>query len=558
MLATIFLTLFSGFMSSQSTFIERYFVNIPVNIPDRFMTLAAAIVSSLGMACVSLAMPPVRVLLTRVDDGDAKRAALESGGNWKYDIHQDDDFTLLRSETILSETSNAAGSITINIDRNKTYQTMLGYGGAMTDASAFVLMNLKTKNPELYAYTMKKLFSPTDGAGFSFLRLAMGASDYIAAKSYYTYCDEASPTLNSFSIDRDKQFIIPALKDAIKLNPQIKLLATPWSAPAWMKTNGSLLGISSADKANGATCRLRPDCFAVYADYFVKFIEAYQAQGIPIFAVTLQNEPQNDASDYPCMRMNTQDQIKLIDLLRPKLAAKRLATKILVHDHNWVLHPNDRRVVGGDAKAAPVESVSRILSDPVAGKYVYGSAWHCYSGSVDDMKRVYGRIHSDFPESHILTTELSGWGKNRGNWWGDVEWGMAHDWLGPELNGSEASLEWNIALDDQSGPTLRHNSEAMGIVTVKTDEYQSVKFEREFYAMAQMSRAARPRAVRIGSSIQSGSGNGLDTIAFALPDGHASLVVFNRNRQDAAFQLKDRQDRFSYRLAGHSIGTFVW
>ncbi len=186
-----------------------------------------------------------------------------------------------------------------------------------------------------------------------------------------------------------------------------------------MKTNRALIGISAAAKAKGATCRLRPECTALYADYFVKFIQAYQAAGIAIYGVTLQNEPQFDAAAYPCMRMDEDDQIRLVRALGPKLAANHLATRIFVHDHNWVLHPNDRQVVGGDAKLQPVDSVAKIMGDPEAGKYIAGSAWHCYTGGAGDMKRVYDATHARFPRGQILTTELSGWGRDRGNWWGD-------------------------------------------------------------------------------------------------------------------------------------------
>ena len=272
------------------------------------------------------------------------------------------------------------------------------------------------------------------------------------------------------------------LKDALRLNPEIRILGSPWSAPAWMKTNGKLTGISEADKAAGATCKLKPECFEAYADYFVKFIEQYQAEGIEIWGVTLQNEPQFDAAAYPCMRMNEDDQIRLVSLLGPKLAAKGLKTKIFVHDHNWGLHPGDRKVIGGDAKMDPVESVTKIFSDPTAGKYIAGSAWHCYYGDANLMRKTYNTIHQRFPDKEILCTEHGGWGRKRGDWWGDVDWGMAHSWMGGPQNWCQASVEWNLALNGKFGPTPRPDSEAAGLVVIQTDNYQEVKFEREFYA----------------------------------------------------------------------------
>ena len=199
------------------------------------------------------------------------------------------------------------------------------------------------------------------------------------------------------------------------------------------------------------------------------------------------------------MRLDEDDQIKLVRLLGPRLAAKRLSTRIYVHDHNWVLHPNDRKVVGGDAKLAPIDSVAKIMSDPEAGKYIAGSSWHCYAGGVGEMRRAYDSTHRRFPDRQILTTELSGWGKSRGGWWGDLEWGMA-----------------------------------------------------------QVSRAARPGAKRIGVTIASGAGAGLDLVAFELVDERTSLVAFNRREGEAEFQVGSVGGFFAYRLSGRSIATFVW
>jgi glucosylceramidase len=492
----------------------------------------------------------VTVIVTKVDEGDLKRVP--------NDIHQDDNFTLLRQSSISSSTADPGRTVKISVDPARTFQTMYGHGAAMTDSAAWVLMNLKRKNPELYGYTMKKLFSPAEGAGFSLLRLPMGDSDYTANATYHTYCDEASPDLSRFSIAHDQQSIVPVLKDALRLNPEIRILGTPWSAPAWMKTNGRLTGISEADKAAGATCKLKSDCFAVYADYFLKFIEQYQAAGVTVWGVALQNEPQFDGAAYPCMRMDEDDQIRLVSLLGPKLAARGFKTKIFVHDHNWGLHPGDRKVAGGDVKMDPVASVTKMLADPVAGKYIAGTAWHCYYGAAKLMSSTYTTVHQSFPDKEILCTELGGWGKNRGSWWGDVEWGMATDWMGGPQNWCQASVQWNLALDGNFGPTPRPDSQATGLVEIQTNHCQEVKFEREFYAMAQMSRAARPGSKHIAAAFTGVDPGGVDVIAFALPNGQNSLVVFNRNQTEQPFEVAAGGKFFEYRAPEHGIVTFIW
>lgn len=517
---------------------------------NRWHQAVCAVAGALALCAASLQGGEVKVVLTKVDDGDIKH--VEDG------IHEDGNLILLRESSISLTAADPGRPVKVAVDRTKSFQTMYGDGAAMTDSSAWVLVNLKRRNPQLYDYTMKKLFSPTEGAGFSFLRLPMGASDYTASATYYTYCDRRSPDLSLFSIAHDRSYIIPVLKDALRLNPDIRILGSPWSAPAWMKTNGKLTGISEADKAAGATCKLRSECFECYADYFVKFIEQYQAESIEIWGVTLQNEPQFDAAAYPCMRMDEDDQIRLVSLLGPKLAAKGLKTRIFVHDHNWGLHPGDRKVIGGDAKMDPVESVTKIFSDSSAGKYIAGSAWHVYYGDADLMRKTYNTIHQRFPDKDILCTEHGGWGKNRGNWWGDVDWGMAHSWMGGPQNWCQASVEWNIALNNKFGPTPRQDSAAAGLVVVQTDNYQRVRFEREFYGLAQMSLAARPGSKHIAASFKGTDPGGMDIIAFALPNGQTSLVVFNKQQMEQSFQVETDGKFFGYSAPEHSIATFVW
>ena len=209
-------------------------------------------------------------------------------------------------------------------------------------------------------------------------------------------------------------------------------------------------------------------------------------------------------------------------------------------------------------KWTPVESVTKILSDPTAGKYIAGSAWHVYYGDASLMRKVYDTIHQKFPDKEILCTEHGGWGKSRGDWWGDVDWGMAHSWLGGPQNWCQGSLEWNLALDNKFGPTPRPDSEAAGLVVVETNSYQGVKFEREFYGLAQMSRAARPGSKHIAASFKSADPGGMDIVAFALPNSQTSLVVFNKQETEQSFQVEADGRFFGYTAPKHSLVTFVW
>jgi len=495
--------------------------------------------------------------LTRVDDGDARNVRFSAAGA-RYDERQDEGFALFRRDAVAPELSGATGDVCrIAVDRSQTGQVMVGYGAAMTDSAAWVLLRLKQRNPSLYAFVMKRLFSPEDGAGFSLLRVPMGASDYVAATNYYTYCDAPSPDLSAFSIAHDLEAVVPMLKEARSINPALRVLASPWSAPAWMKTNGRLTGVSPAEKTAGATNRLKPECVPLYADYFVRFLQAYQAAGVPVWGVTLQNEPQFDAARYPCMRMGEADQIALVRALGPKLAAQGLATKIFLHDHNWILHPDDRNAVGGDAKPDPLASVASVFSDSEAGRFVAGSAWHGYAGGVDDMRRVYAALHAAYPDKTILFTELSGWGKQRGPWLDDIAWGMDRIWMGGPQNGCQSALQWNLVLDDNFGPTLRRDSAATAMAAIDAERCDSARFEREYYALAHLSRAAQPGAIRVASAL-SGAAAGLDAVAFLRPSGQTGLVVFSRGRASRTLRISDGRAEFFYRLPGRSLATLIW
>ena len=440
----------------------------------------------------------VSMWLTVIPDGDRKDQQL---GSWNdadpYDQRQDESFVLLKLESPRVLRDRVIGhNWRITLDPVKRQQTIRGLGATMTDSSAFVLHRLKEHNPRLYEFTMRRLFSPDQGAGFSYLRRPIGSSDYTATESYYTYADRPSSDLSTFSIDHDRQYILPTLRDVLRVNPDVKIMGSPWSPPAWMKTSGQLHGITPEAKAAGATNRLKSESFDLYAEYFVRYIQAYAEEGVQVDAITLQNEPQFDTASYPCMRMTADDQIELAKRIGSRFRQKGISTRIFVHDHNWTLHRDDREVIGGDAKLAPVEVVTRILSDPDAGPFVSGSAWHCYAGNASDMRATYTTIRQRFPGKEVYCTELSGWGKNRGPWFGDIRWGLEHNWLGGLEAGASVALEWNLALDHQYGPTLRHDSAAMGLVTVNTDTWRDVKFEREFYAMAHVSLAARPGSRR--------------------------------------------------------------
>jgi glucosylceramidase len=526
--------------------------------------LTAAVAGLAGPSLRSAHAAQVEVWLTVIDDGQRKDALhRQAQPAIPYDQKQDASFRLFaRQEPLSIKDVPFNHPISIRIDNRKTFQTIKGLGAAMTDSSAYVLFQLREKNPQLYQHTMQRLFSLADGAGFSYMRQPLGASDYTATPGYYTYCDEKSEDLSRFSIAHDREYIVPMLKDALKINPQIEILGSPWSPPAWMKTSERLVGISSREKEGGMTNRLKPQYFDLYADYFVKYLEAYAKEGITIQSISLQNEAQADGQSFPCMRMTAEDQIKLIEKLGPKLKAKGFATKIFVHDHNWIKHPADRQVVGGDVKEEPIEAVKQMLSQESISPYIGGSAWHGYAGTAQDMIRAYEEAHRLFPGKEICFTEITAWGRTRRSAWrGDIESGMQKNWLEDLNRWAAGCLEWNLALDEKYGPTPRSDSAAYGLVTIYTDRYDQVRFEREFYAMAQVSKAAQPGSVRVAVALQAFDAQAMQNIsvaAFRLKDGRGSLVVFNDRGEDCRFQVEGDKRYFEYNLPAWSIATFLW
>lgn len=393
----------------------------------------------------------------------------------------------------LGERNFAAGgqepAEVVSIDPGQTFQTMQGFGAALTNSSAWLIEASGSREA-----IIADLFSRETGIGISYARLPMGASDFTAVPAY-TYNDlpagQSDPDLSEFSIDPDRAFILPVLKDALAARPDLKVIGSPWSAPAWMKSPATLNGGS-----------LRTQYHGVYADYFVRFVQAYAAEGVTVDAITVQNEPLHSTNDYPTMLMQAGQQADFIaDHLGPALAAAGLATRIYAYDHNW------------DRPDYPLA----ILGDVNARRYVAGTAWHCYGGSVD----AQSTVRDAHPDKDVIFTECSGgeWDSDFGN---VLMWNMRNLFIGSVRNWSSAVLLWNLALDAQNGPHRGGCGNCRGVVTVRSDG----TWERnvEYYTIGHFSRFVQPGAVRIASDTYPGS---LESVAFRNPDGTLVAVVMN-------------------------------
>lgn len=434
-----------------------------------------------------------------------------------------DQKKLLTREADSTFNSDEVRPITINVNSNVRYQEMVGFGAAITDASAWLI---QTKMNQLQrANLLQDLFGRSPGIGFSFTRLTIGASDF--SRTHYSLDDVPAgltdPDLNHFSITPNRLDVLPVVKSAIAINPNLLVMATPWSAPAWMKSGDSLIQGS-----------LKPESYAYFAQYLQHYIEAYRAEGVPIFAITLQNEPHFEPTDYPGMRFNPTDRATFIaKYLGPLFHENNINTRILDWDHNW------------DEPISPLT----VLTDPHAAKYINGVAWHCYAGNVNAQLIV----RDAHPDKDTYFTECSG-----GEWapvWSDnLQYFTRTLIIGSTRAWAKGVLMWNLALDENHGPHLGGCGNCRGIVTIdsKTGE---VTRNVEYYALAHASRFVHQGAQRI----ESNSEEGLENVAFHNNDDDSLvLIVANSTEETKKFSIRERGLQFQTTLGPKSVATYVW
>jgi glucosylceramidase len=422
-----------------------------------------------------------------------------------------------------------AGTNSIVVDAAQQYQTMDGFGAAFTDSAAYLLYSVA--QPSKLTSIMSDLFTTSGGGiGLSFMRIPMGATDI--ARSVYSFDDQAAGktdlTLADFSIDHDQAYILPLIKEARTLNPEMKLMATPWSPPGWMKDSGTMLGGNLLmSKANETA----------FANYFVKYIQAYEAAGVPIDYISLQNEPLNNTTSYPSMYMSESTELAVLQgYVLPALTAANLSTKVFVYDHNW------------DTPSYPEYVLQALTAQQLT--HVAGTAWHGYAGTPGAQQTV----ENLFPAQGTWQTEHSG-----GTWVTDQ---FTADFL--EItqvlrNSAKGYIKWSLALNQNMGPNLTQNAGLGGcntctpLVTVNGTTGTVAK-DIEFYTLGHYSKYVLPGAVRIYSS----NTPAIATTAFQNTNGTTALVAFNISSSSQTFQVQWGEQAFCYTLPALSAGTFTW
>ncbi len=419
--------------------------------------------------------------------------------------------------------NNATTDPSISVDFSQQYQEIEGFGAALTGSSANVINGMAPAQKEAL---IKDLFSSSEGIGLSYLRLTIGASDFSVNTFSYNDLPQGSTDaeLAGFSIAQDETDVIPVLQSVLGYSPNIKIMGSPWSAPAWMKTSGSMNGGS-----------LKPEWFDAYGNYFVKYINAYAAHGITIDAITPQNEPLHEIGTYPTMYMTALDQADFIkNSLGPKFQAAGINTKIIAYDHNF------------DRPEYPMA----VLGDANAAQYVDGSAFHAYGGDVSAMNQV----HAAFPNKNLYFTEVSG-----GEWSTDfasnLKWSIGNIFIGTTRNWSKNVLLWNLALNSNYGPTNGGCMNCRGVVTVSASG--TVTKNVEYYALAHFTKFIKPGAKRVNST-NFDNAQGLKNVAFVNTDGSKVLVVLNESDTVRKFAVKVNDKKIVYSLESSAVATFVW
>ena len=448
---------------------------------------------------------------------------------YTFQLENDVDFWLTKADESVKiqkqETILGFGNLiniypTIEVDESQVFQSIDGFGFSLTGGSVEVINQLDTeKKQEL----LTELFGfDSNSISISYLRLSIGSSDLNASTFSYNDLPEGQTDLNlsQFSLGSDMVELIPLLKEILNINPNIKIMGSPWSPPVWMKDNNSTIGGS-----------LRPEYYGVYAQYFVKYIQKMKEKGIAIDAITPQNEPLHPGNN-PSMHMTAQQQADFIkNHLGPSFQKENIDTKIIIYDHNC------------DKPEYPIS----ILNDPEAKQYIAGSAFHLYGGDISALSKV----HNAHPDKDLYFTEQ--YTSSTGEFKNDLKWHVKNVIVGSMRNWSKIALEWNLANDSSFGPHTEGGcTTCKGAITIKGSN--SYTRNVGYFIIAHASKFIPAGSVRIASNnIVS-----LYNVAFKTPDGKLVLVIENDGESSQLFNIKYKGKWITSSLDAGSVGTYIW
>jgi glucosylceramidase len=416
----------------------------------------------------------------------------------------------------------AAGAVSgvVEVNDKAKYQTMDGFGFALTGGSAQLLMKM---DADKRAALLKEIFSTDgDGIGVSYLRLSIGASDM--NDHVFSYDDlaagETDVNMAKFDLGQDKADVIPVMKEILAIAPGIKILGSPWSAPAWMKTNGLVKG-----------GELKPEFYGAYANYLVKYVQGMKAEGITIDAITIENEPLNPKNTPSMVVFADEEGAFIAKNLGPAFEKAGIRTKILLYDHN------------PDVASYPLS----ILGDAAASKYVDGTALHLYGGDAS----TFTDIHNAYPDKNLYMTEQSI--SSRANGPFGIAAAVGRVPIAATRNWSRNVLIWNLAADPNNGPHTNDGGCGGCTGAITLDGNNATKL-MAYYALGHFSKFVPPGSVRIAS----GTLEQLPSVAFLTPSGKIVLVAANVGNFSKTFNVSYHGKTFTATLPSESVATFVW
>lgn len=423
----------------------------------------------------------------------------------------------------------------ITLDPTTRYQEIDGFGAAITGSTCYNLMQMTQENRTKF---LKETFSVSEGMGQSYVRISIGASDF--SLSEYTCCD--MPGIENFALQSEElDYVIPIMKEILAINPNVKVMGSPWSAPRWMKVNN----LTSLDPYNSWTSgHLNPNYYEAYGEYFQKWILAMESHGIKIYSITPQNEPLNRGNSMS-MYMGWEEQLNFIKVgLGPALKEAGLKTKVYLFDHNY----------NYDNIANEQQYPLKIYEDAEAAKYVTGAAYHNYGGDKSEL----GTIHNAAPEMELVFTETSigTWndGHNLGKRLIDD---MKEFGLGTVDRWCKGVIVWNLMLDDERGPNRPGGCvTCYGAVDINKSDYATITRNSHYYVVGHLSAVAKPGAVRIGASKLNVSG--VQYTAFENTDGTYGLVLLNESSDKLGINITAGEKNFTFEVPARSVVSYGW
>lgn len=469
----------------------------------------------------------------------------EDGRNVTAYVTTADAKSLFKKTTFDFTDLNVLNSSKIFYDKTAAFQEVDGFGLAVTTATCYNLLMMSQDDRTAF---LTQMFSPTEGVGSSLIRVSIGASDF-CLKEEYTWCDK--PGLENFAVHpEDKQYLFPILKEIYAINPNVKIIGSPWSCPKWMKGGehwyeGNDKAVLEKDYDSWTSGRLKPSCYQAYADYFVKWIKVMEEEGFDIHAITMQNEPLNHGNSMS-MFMPWTDQRDFIKVLGPTMQKNGLEdVRILLFDHNY----------NYDNKASQLGYPLHVYADEDASKWAHGSAWHSYGGSVTELDQI---IH-EYPDKSVYFTEAS-----IGEWnykFGDC---LINDFqsifLGTLRRNGRGVTLWNLMLDENNRPYSPQDGSCktcFGGVTIDSKDYKTITRNSHWYNVAHASAVVRPGAKRIETSGYKFP-SGVECLMFVNTDGSVAALVLNTTGSDQHLVFANDAFTVRHKAPARSIVSLIW